>query len=412
MKIIVLRLITGILLIAGFQACSFTNAEVTLDPVFTADSTADASCPYITTNAEGKPVICWIEENDNASLMYFAVSGQEGKKFSNPIAIPTSTGVYRNDENLAKIIFKKSGEIIAVFGRSNPNPNNKYSGLVFYTQSFDDGKSWSSARPLVTDTTSYDQRYFDLTLLPDGEAAIIWLDSRLKNGKDGSTLFFAKTKGRNGFTEEKPLAQTICPCCRTKLFTDAEGNIHAAFRDIINDSIRDMVHFVSKDGGNTFSEPERISADNWKINGCPHTGPTMAQNRNGLHFAWYTMGGGEGVFYCNSKDNGATFTNRESISANGSARHPQITALANGNLVLVWDELDEKATKPTHRIGMQLRSSEGKIINTQIISAADENASFPVVLPIDDKEEILVAYTVNKKNRQQLALRRIYTNNL
>ena len=157
------------------------------------------------------------------------------------------------------MVFKPNGEIIAVWGVENANEINKYSGLVYYSQSFNEGKSWSEAKPLVQDTTSFDQRYFDVALLKNGEAGIIWLDNRKTTDKEGSTLYFATTNGKNGFENEKPIAETLCQCCRTDLFLDATGNIHAAFRNIINDTVRDMAHIVSIDEGKTFRGPKRIS---------------------------------------------------------------------------------------------------------------------------------------------------------
>jgi hypothetical protein len=49
------------------------------------------------------------------------------------------------------------------------------------------------SKPLTNDTASFDQRYYDVALLPDGEAAIIWLDnSRQLPKKD--RLFFRKNR--------------------------------------------------------------------------------------------------------------------------------------------------------------------------------------------------------------------------
>jgi hypothetical protein len=38
---------------------------------------------------------------------------------------------------MPKVIFKPSGEIIALWDAPNPNPKNNYSGLVYHTQSLD-----------------------------------------------------------------------------------------------------------------------------------------------------------------------------------------------------------------------------------------------------------------------------------
>ena len=88
-----------------------------------------------------------------------------------------------------------------------------------------------------------------------------------------------------------------------------------------------MVHIVSTDEGKTFTQPQRISQDNWVISGCPHTGPAMAENKEGIHFTWFTGGSGSGIYYNNSKDNGKTFAARDSVSGK-AAKHCQITSVA------------------------------------------------------------------------------------
>jgi hypothetical protein len=364
-------------------------------------SAISSSCPFLTSDDKGNIVLSWVRDlNDSASIMCYAISSDKGRTFGKPVEIPSSSNVHPHGENMPKIIFKPGGEIIAAWGASNSNPKNKYSGLVFYTQSFDAGKSWTEAKPLVTDTASYDQRYFDMGLLPNGEAGIIWLDNRKEGKAEGSTLYFASTKGKNGFQDETPVAKTICQCCRTDLFIDKKGSIHASFRDIINDSIRDMVHIVSTDNGKTFSAPERISKDNWVINGCPHTGPAMTQNKNGFHFAWYTMGNGQGVFYCNSKDNCASYSSRDSVSGRSSAKHPQIITLQDDDLVVVWDETVQKGEKYNAWIGLQQRDAEGKTMSTRYVSPDTAVSEFPVILSAGDNSIVLAYSTKGSKNKQ------------
>lgn len=211
---------------------------------------------------------------------------------------------------MLKIIFKLPGEIIAVWGAANPNQKNAYPDKVFYSRSSDEGKAWSKATCLVQDTAGFDQRYFDMALLPNGEAAIIWLDNRKKTTKEGSALYYAETKGNSGFENERLISEPCCPCCRTDLFVDSKKNIHILYRAIINDSIRDMVHSISTNDGKSFSSPGRISKDNWVISGYPHTGPAMTENEDGIQLTWFTAGGSSGIYYCHSKDNCKTFSTR------------------------------------------------------------------------------------------------------
>lgn len=356
------------------------------------------SCPFLTKDANGIPVMSFGKEiNENEAVICYSVFDLNTNKFQTPIEIPTSKGVSLHGENMPKIIFKPNNEIIAVWGINNPSEKKKYGELVNYSQSFDNGKSWTKAMSLVKDTASIDQRYFDIDLLPNGEVAIIWLDNRTKTDAEGSTLYYAETKGTSGFVNEKPIAETICQCCRTELFVSKNGTINAAFRDIIDGEIRDMVLTYSTDNGNTFSVPSRISPDNWKINGCPHTGPTMTESENGLHFAWYTSSGGAGVFYADSQDYGKHFSKRDVVANNPTAKHPQITSLNNQDIFIVWDEAKEKKGVFTSQIGLQHRKKSGKIVSTKYISPKKENATFPVIKSIN-KNQFLIAWSQNSES--------------
>lgn len=349
-------------------------------------------CPYLTKDEKGNTVISWVRMvNDSTAAFCYAISN-DGKTFGAPIVIPGSGNIQPHGENLPKIIFKPSHEVIALWGAANPNPKNKYSGLVFYVQSFDEGKSWTAPKTLVTDTASYDQRYYDIALMPNGEAGIIWLDNRKLTQKEGSGLYFAATNGKNGFENARLISQPCCQCCRTDLFVDKKENVHVLYRGIIQDSIRDMVHIVSTNHGQTFSAPERISNDNWVINGCPHTGPAMTENAEGLHFAWFTGGKKHGCFYTKSTDNGSTFVMQDSVSTAGS--HPQLTSLSNGNVVIVWDE----SNKQSKRVGIQLRNKEGRSEFKTYLTADDAFASYPVLLPLNEHTSI-VAYTAKNGDK-------------
>lgn len=367
----------------------------------------DASCPFITKDRDGHPVISWVEKDSSADtgMMYYAVSNDNGHTFSEPVVISSTTGVFPHDENLPKLLFKPGGNVMALFGVEANDPRNKYAGKVMYTQSFDHGKSWQAAVPLVTDTAGYDQRYFDMALLPGGEAAAIWLDNRKQTNAEGSTLYFAVTNGQNGFQSAMPVATTICQCCRTKMYVADNGNIHLAYRDIINDSIRDMVHQVSTDGGKSFSTPVRISADNWVVNGCPHTGPTLTANSTGLHFAWFTMGGGQGAFYCRSVDNGHTYTQKESLSKAPMAKHPQMTTV-NDQILIVWDEPVKWKNDFNSRIGFQYKAADGKTIQAGVLTTDSSYANFPVISAVKE-HTALVAYKRRNGNRSEIVVNNI-----
>ena len=373
----------------------------------TAIDKAPGSCAYLTRDSKNNVVLSWVKEVDAATKIFcYAISDNNGETFGKAIEIAGSTNVDPHGENMPKVIFKPSGEIIAAWGVANPNPKNKYSGLIYYSQSFDDGSTWSKPKNITADTASFDQRYFDLALLPDGEAGIIWLDNRKQWKTEGSGLYYAVTAGKNGFQNEKLVSGPCCQCCRTDLFIDKDQNIHVLYRAIINDNTRDMVHMLSTDNGRNFTSPKRISNDDWKINGCPHTGPAMAENKNGIHFTWFTGGEDAGIYYNNSNNKGNTFSKRNIVSGK-SSKHCQITSLPNNHIIIVWNESFPNKNTFNNRIGLEVRDATGKRVSKQYLTTESSNSSFPVIQPID-ANNIVIAYTETIGETSRVMFKKIY----
>src|SRR5689334_8872146 len=176
-----------IICLVFFCACKqriYSDKEILLDQV-------SGQCPYLTKDNNSNTVISWVRMNSDSSSSFCYATADESEKFGNTIVIPNSGNIQPHGENLPKIIFKKSGDIVALWGVANPHPGNKYSGAVFYVQSFDHGKSWTAPTPLVKDTGGGDQRYYDVALLPDGEVGVVWLDNRKTKKVQGSGVYFA-----------------------------------------------------------------------------------------------------------------------------------------------------------------------------------------------------------------------------
>ncbi|HXS54733.1 MAG TPA: sialidase family protein, partial [Hanamia sp.] len=142
-----------IFVVSGFilYSCSSSNAKTNMIVSNeTQIDTTEGSCPFLTKDNKGNIVLSWIRKIDSAKRIFtYAVSTDKGKTFGLPIEIPGSNNVQPHGENMPKIIFKPSGEIIAVWGAANPSPKNAYSGMVYYAQSFDNGKTWSQPDKLV-----------------------------------------------------------------------------------------------------------------------------------------------------------------------------------------------------------------------------------------------------------------------
>jgi hypothetical protein len=100
---------------------------------------------------------------------------------------------------------------------------------------------------------------------------------------------------------------------------------------------------VSRDGGRTFSDPVRVSQDNWQLDGCPENGPAIAVDaRQRVHAVWPTLVRERGretlqLFHSTTVD-GQRFSPRAALPTAGQAYHPQIALAPAGSPIVVWDE--------------------------------------------------------------------------
>ena len=325
----------------------------------------EASGAYFTYDYQGNAVLCWTEKDDIDSLnrLKYAVFDAATDSFRVAVTVPGSAGMSVVAESAGKVAFKGDGTVMALFGKRFAEEKSPYAGAIYQTFSSDGGKNWTNNQFLHVDTAHhYGRGFFDLTTLKDGELAAVWLDGRFGKTLKGSALFFARTEKGHGFTEERCLEKGTCECCRTNLLQDSHGNIHIAYRGIMYPSaltgkeVRDMAYIYSKDNGKSFSAPQIISEDHWQIEGCPHSGPSLAVTGQIVNGVWFTAGGTPGVYFTKAA-NGSDFQKRTLLSA--TARHPQSLALKDGRVAVVFEENEPgnpQAAKETMNHGHAAKS--------------------------------------------------------
>ncbi len=351
----------------------------------------NATASRLTTDHKGNPVLSWAEQDDSSRVLgvYFATSKDGGKTFLDQKMIKNTEGVASHAEGMPKIAFKSDGTIIATFEMRRPTPESRFAGDILYTMSTDGGENWTPPQYVHADTTAGKSRSFhDIVRLPNGEIGITWLGERGKTS--GRPVKFAQTTAGNGFGNEIIAKSGACECCRTNLMVDTEGVLHIFFRDILPDGTRDMGHVLSKNGGKNFGDYKLVYPDKWKINACPHTGPSSAVLKNTIYTAWYT--GEEENLGVKITDNaGKILTHIK----NANARHPQLTA-TKSQLVLAWDEVEDGQKETKIRIQWLTKD---KIVQTKTLEIGEYSAAFPTILALNDK--VIVAYERQKNGEKK-----------
>lgn len=236
-----------------------------------------------------------------------------------------------------------------------------------------------------------------------------------------SSLFYARLgdAGDAGSTRvrtvERDLAPGVCYCCKTALVAGRGGELFAAWRHVYAGNRRDIAFAVSRDGGQTFAAPVRVSEDDWEINGCPDDGPAMVVGTDGtVHIVWPTVvGTGDdmqgALFYASTRD-GRTFTARQRIPTPDSPKpmHPQIALDAAGQLVVAWDEFVASRRRVARVRALRVASDGvatfGPMVTLGGNSPADD-AQYPLLA--SSARGLLVVWTRGAQGATMIETRRV-----
>ncbi len=368
-----------------------------------------ATTPYFTTDHRGRAVLAWSEQDQAAKTehFYFATSPDGGKTWGAPVAVPVNEGpLSTHNEGMPKVAFRADGSVVAVYGIKRPTPENPRISVIYFVQSADGGRTWSAPAYLhgsAEPGTGYS--FFDVAALPDGEVGAVWLDGKAPGQAKGRMVKFAKTAKGAGFQAPVVIEPVACECCRTDLVADGQ-RLHVAYRALLPDGSRDMAHATSVDGGATWSQPRRISADQWQVSGCPHTGPSIAVGAKGLTFSWFTGKEGQaGVYTCTLARGPLAEYGPRQLAAKPPARYPQL-ATWGAQTVLVWQEaVPDALGQPINRIGLQGPGGAAP----RYLSPAGRDAFHPAVLALPG-QPLLLAYELAQGELRQVVVERVGQN--
>jgi hypothetical protein len=271
-------------------------------------------------------------------------SSDLGKTFAAPVTVtPEPMNLDWGPDARARIVVDPKGQLVVTFGTFQ---DKNFNGRAYFARSSDGGASFTKPRPITSDTTS--QRFEVAGVDPTGRVFAAWLDKRnvakaRAGGRayPGAALAYAWEDGDAGFGDTSIALDNTCECCRLGLAFAGAGRPAVAFRNIFPGSVRDHGVITFRDA-TTPGPVRRVSVDDWKIEACPHHGPSLAIAPDGsYHVAWFTDGAArKGLFYARADSADAPYSQPRPLSAaNRQPSRPYL--LANGPaLHIVWKEFD------------------------------------------------------------------------
>lgn len=147
------------------------------------------------------------------------------------------------------------------------------------------------------------------------------------------------------FSANKKIADATCQCCRLAVQNDQNERVSVLWRHIFGKNTRDHA-LVNIEKGELQGNLNRLSEDNWQIDGCPHHGPSLDIDDQGrYHAVWFTAGDNrKGLFYSSSTNQGQSFTTPMGLGDPYQSSHPYVLTSDN-NVFVVWKEFNGEATE-------------------------------------------------------------------
>jgi hypothetical protein len=319
--------------------------------------------------------------------LFFQASSDHGDTFTDPLRVNDAPGeVSDHGENSPVLAASPDGRrLYAVWSARDPRTamgtNIRFSRAVSMRPSF---------APAVTvndDGLPVSHSFQTLGVAPDGTVYVAWLDGRDNPGHGGahgatSSIYVARsTNEGQSFEKNVRVTDQVCPCCRPSI-TFAGDKVLVAWRRVEAGDIRDVFVASSSDQGQTWSKPVLAGRDGWKINGCPHVGPSIATLGAKVYAAWFTEGSGDPAIYLAvSEDGGRSFGPKQKISEGTlDPTHPQLAA-AEGRLAAVFQARSAAGEQGWGRIGVYYRElyPDGTMSPLVRLPEGKANASYPSV---------------------------------
>lgn len=327
---------------------------------------------------------------DVDNRVFVVHSSDLGRNFSAPVAItPDRVNLDNGPDARPTIAVDRQNRVFVAYAIFK---DDKFNGEVFFSRSLDHGKSFSPPRPLVDNTAS--QRFATLTVDPEGGLFAAWLDKRgvvaaAKQGKayPGAAVAFSWSEdGGNTFSPSRIAHDNSCECCRLGVAFTAPGRPAVLFRNVFGGTVRDHAIITFADA-TTPGPLERVSVDDWKLEGCPHQGPSLALSpARTYHAVWSTQGDvRKGLFYARSTDGGRHFSTPMALgNPDHDLSRPYVTALP-GAVWLAWKDFDGEEAS----VNVRLSRDDGVTWSAPRVVAKTADASDHPMLVTDGRHAYL-----------------------
>lgn len=263
------------------------------------------------------------------------------------------SAISADGENRPKLAFGKKGEFYVTYTKPLAKP---YTANIRFMRSIDGGRTFSEPITVHANRDVITHRFESMIVDGSGRIYVAWIDKRdleaattRKEKYAGAALYYAvSTDGGVSFQGDYKIADHSCECCRIGLSLKPDGTPVALWRHVFAPNARDHALIELVPDGKVGS-PTRATFDDWRVDACPHHGPSLAYTDDGArHQVWFNVAEGEGGVFYAATDSTGSLKNPVRLGS-PQAAHADVAATGK-TIALAWKQFDGKSTRILSRL--------------------------------------------------------------
>ncbi len=284
--------------------------------------------------------------------VYFTRGEPEPLQFSPPVRITHEQArIDHNGESRPKIAIGRGDAMFVSWTR---RIEGRFAGDVYFSRSLDGGRSFDTPRRMRDTEAPSSHRFDALQVTPSGRLYVAWIDKRDLAAAEaagetfaGASIYYATSEDEGAtFGRNRRLAAHSCECCRLATVAAGDGGLRLLWRHVFDGSIRD--HAMAGIGPDWVSTVERVSHEDWVLQGCPHEGPHMAAGQEGDHMVWFSGAPDAAGVHYGFRDHTHGDTIRlKHLDQRPGAGKPQVAA-RHGHVDVVWLAVGAERSEVLH----------------------------------------------------------------
>lgn len=350
--------------------------------------------PNLAVDASGRVYLSWLERKPDSTVALH-LSVRDDGTWSAPATVTAGKDLFVNWADFPSVFVAPDARIVMHWLQKRPG--GRYSYDVIVRQSTDAGATWSAPRTLHDDNVAAEHGFVSFFAADGDSVEAVWLDGRAtaRSGHNNQVMPRGSMQLGNtrigadgGIAASTLIDDRICDCCQTSAAMTARGPV-VVYRDRSPDEIRDIAILRRVNG--TWTQPARVHADEWRIEGCPVNGPSVVADGERVAVAWFT--GARDTARVNvafSSDAGATFGPPVRVDDGQPAGRVDVEYDGAGRALVTWLE---RVGDGGAEVRIRAITPDGTLSRATVVasSAAARSSGFPRMVRAGN--EIVFAWT-------------------